>query len=108
MRASLVSREVIADSVETVMHAERFDALVTFAGCDKSLPGMLMAAARLNLPSVFLYAGSILPGRLGDQALDITSVFAAVGAHAAGPLDDAGLLALQRNARPGAGETGRA
>src|SRR3546814_5549191 len=82
-RASLVSREVIADSVETVMHAERFDALVTFAGCDKSLPGMLMAAARLNLPSVFLYAGSILPGRLGDQALDITSVFEAVGAHAA-------------------------
>src|ERR687895_2407115 len=58
MRASLVSREVIADSVETVMHAERFDALVTFAGCDKSLPGMLMAAARLNLPSVFLYGGS--------------------------------------------------
>src|SRR3546814_15001576 len=70
MRASLVSREVIADSVETVMHAERFDALVTFAGCDKSLPGMLMAAARLNLPSVFLYAGSILPGRLGDQSLE--------------------------------------
>ena len=62
MRASLVSREIIADSVETVMHAERFDALVTFAGCDKSLPGMLMAAARLNLPSVFLYGGSILPG----------------------------------------------
>src|SRR5580704_8397470 len=62
MRASLVSREVIADSVETVMHAERFDALVTFAGCDKSLPGMLMAAARINLPSVFLYGGSILPG----------------------------------------------
>src|SRR5947209_16554120 len=63
MRASLVSREVIADSVELVMHAERFDALVTFAGCDKSLPGMLMAAARLNVPSVFLYGGSILPGR---------------------------------------------
>src|SRR3984893_16087423 len=63
MRASLVSREVIADSIETVMHAERFDALVTFAGCDKSLPGMLMAAARINLPSVFLYGGSILPGR---------------------------------------------
>src|SRR5579862_1538755 len=64
MRASLVSREVIADSVETVMHAERFDALVTFAGCDKSLPGMLMAAARLDLPAVFLYGGSILPGTL--------------------------------------------
>src|SRR5690606_1254483 len=63
MRASLVSREVIADSVELVMHAERFDAMVTIAGCDKSLPGMLMAAARLNLPAVFLYGGSSLPGR---------------------------------------------
>ncbi len=103
MRASLVSREVIADSVETVMHAERLDALVTFAGCDKSLPGMLMAAARLNLPSVFVYAGSILPGRLGDQALDIVSVFEAVGAHAAGTLDDAGLLAVERNACPSEG-----
>src|SRR5438309_6274315 len=88
MRASLVSREVIADSVETVMHAERFDGLVTFAGCDKSLPGMLMAAARLNLPSVFLYGGSILPGRLRDQALDIVSVFEAVGACAAGSIDE--------------------
>src|SRR6202166_4227083 len=80
MRASLVSREVIADSVEVVMHAERFDGLVTFAGCDKSLPRMLMAAARLNLPSVFLYGGTILPGRVRDRALDITSVFEAVGA----------------------------
>src|SRR6266480_4521770 len=80
MRASLVSREVIADSIECVMHAERFDALVTFAGCDKSLPGMLMAAARLNLPSVFLYGGSILPGRgAHGEALDIVSVFEAVG-----------------------------
>src|SRR5688500_10520659 len=103
MRASLVSREVIADSVETVMHAERFDAVVTFAGCDKSLPGMLMAAARLNVPSVFLYGGPILPGRLGDQALDIVSVFEAVGAHAAGSLDDAGLLAVERNACPSEG-----
>jgi dihydroxy-acid dehydratase len=67
MRGSLVSREIIADSVECVMHAERFDALVTFAGCDKSLPGMLMAAARLNLPSAFLYGGSILPGHYKDQ-----------------------------------------
>src|SRR5271168_5613813 len=75
MRASLVSREVIADSVETVMHAERLDAMVTFAGCDKSLPGMLMAAARLDVPSVFVYGGSILPGELDGEALDITSVF---------------------------------
>ncbi|HLT16288.1 MAG TPA: dihydroxy-acid dehydratase [Acidimicrobiales bacterium] len=100
MRASLVSREVIADSVETVMHAERMDGIVTFAGCDKSLPGMLMAAARLNLPSAFVYAGSILPGRHKDQALDIVSVFEAVGAHAAGTLDDAGLQAIERNACP--------
>jgi len=103
MRASLVSREVIADSVETVMHAERMDGIVTFAGCDKSLPGMLMAAARLNLPSAFVYAGSILPGRLGDQALDIVSVFEAVGAHATGALDDAGLDAIERNACPSEG-----
>src|SRR5580698_10310545 len=76
MRASLVSREVIAGSVETVMHAERFDGLLTFAGCDKSLPGMLMAAARINVPSVFHYGGSILPGRGAQgEALDIVSVF---------------------------------
>jgi dihydroxy-acid dehydratase len=100
MRASLVSREVIADSVETVMHAERFDALVTFAGCDKSLPGMLMAAARLNLPSVFLYGGSILPGRLGDRALDIVSVFEAVGAHAVDALSDEELSLIEHNACP--------
>ncbi|MGO8871344.1 MAG: dihydroxy-acid dehydratase [Acidimicrobiales bacterium] len=103
MRASLVSREVIADSIEVMMHAERFDALVTFAGCDKSLPGMLMAAARLNLPAVFLYGGSILPGKLGDQALDIVSVFEAVGAHAAGSLSDAELSLIEHNACPTAG-----
>jgi dihydroxy-acid dehydratase len=100
MHASLVSREVIADSVETVMHAERMDALVTLAGCDKSLPGMLMAAARLNVPSVFVYGGSILPGQHNGQALDVVSVFEAVGAHAAATLDDAGLAAIERNACP--------
>ncbi|MFS8584919.1 MAG: dihydroxy-acid dehydratase [Acidimicrobiia bacterium] len=100
MRASLVSREVIADSVETVMHAERLDAMVTFAGCDKSLPGMLMAAARLNVPSVFVYGGSILPGHHNGRTLDITSVFEAVGAHAAGTIDDAELDAIERNACP--------
>ena len=103
MHASLVSREVIADSVETVMHAERLDALVTFAGCDKSLPGMLMAAARINVPSVFLYGGSILPGHLNGEALDIVSVFEAVGAHATGAIDDARLDAIERNACPGEG-----
>jgi len=100
MRASLVSREVIADSVETVMHAERFDGMVTLAGCDKSLPGMLMAAARLNLPSVFVYAGSILPGRVGDRALDITSVFEAVGANAVDALSDEELSLIEHNACP--------
>ncbi len=100
MRASLVSREIIADSVECVMHAERLDALVTFAGCDKSLPGMLMAAARLNLPSVFLYGGSILPGRYKDQALDIVSVFEAVGACAAGTLSENELGEIERRACP--------
>jgi dihydroxy-acid dehydratase len=100
MRASLVSREVIADSVETVMHAERFDALVSFAGCDKSLPGMMMASARLNLPSVFLYGGSILPGNHNGRALDIVSVFEAVGAFATGSIDQAELDDIERKACP--------
>src|SRR6202167_15445 len=103
MRASLVSREVIADSVEVMMHAERFDGMVTFAGCDKSLPGMLMAAARLHLPAVFVYGGSILPGHVGDQALDIVSVFEAVGAHATGALSDAELSLIEHHACPTAG-----
>jgi len=104
MRASLVSREVIADSVETMMHAERFDALVTLAGCDKSLPGMLMAAARVNLPSAFLYGGTILPGRgAKGEALDITSVFEAVGARAAGGLTEEELALIERNACPTVG-----
>src|SRR5207342_840532 len=88
MRASLVSREVIADSVETVMHAERLDGLVTFAGCDKSLPGMLMASARLNLPAVFVYGGTILPGNCNGRALDIVSVFEAVGARGTGAISE--------------------
>ncbi len=101
MRASLVSREIIADSVEAVMHAERLDAFVSFAGCDKSLPGMLMAAARINLPSVFVYGGSIMPGEHTDGSkLDIVSVFEAVGAHAVGGIDDAELLAIEREACP--------
>lgn len=100
MRASLVSREVIADSVEVMMHAERMDALVVLAGCDKSLPGMLMACARLNLPSVFLYGGSILPGHYKDQSLDIVSVFEAVGSFASGNLSQEELSMIERNACP--------
>ena len=103
MRGSLVSREIIADSVECVMHSERFDALVSFAGCDKSLPGMLMAAARMDLPSVFLYGGSILPGHLGDQTLDIVSVFEAVGACAAGTITENELGEIERRACPSEG-----
>ncbi len=100
MRASLVSREVIADSVETMMHAERFDAMVTFAGCDKSLPGMVMAAARLDVPSVFLYGGTILPGSYKGRAVDIKDVFEAVGAHAAGTIDDEELREIEASACP--------
>ena len=103
MHASLVSREVIADSVETVMHAERLDALVTFAGCDKSLPGMLMAAARVNVPSVFVYGGSILPGRHNGASLDIVSVFEAVGACAAGTMSEGELDQIERSACPSEG-----
>src|SRR6266851_829733 len=103
MKASLVSREVIADSVELMMHAERFDALVAIAGCDKSLPGMLMACARLNLPAVFLYGGTILPGHALGRTLTIQDVFEAVGAQAAGQMSDAELLAVERAACPGAG-----
>ena len=103
MRASLVSREVIADSVETVMHAGRLDAMVTFAGCDKSLPGMMMAAARLNLPTVFLYGGSTLPGNHNGAVLDITSVFEAVGAYATGAIDEEELHQIECGAFPTVG-----
>jgi dihydroxy-acid dehydratase len=103
MRASLVSREVIADSVELVMHAERFDAMVTIAGCDKSLPGMVMAAARVDLPTVFLYGGTILPGRFRDRDVTIQDVFEAVGAAARGRMSWEEVRELERTACPGAG-----
>ena len=106
MRASLVSREVITDSVETVMHAERLDGFVGLAGCDKSIPGMLMAAARLDLASIFVYNGSIMPGEHDGRALDITSVFEAVGARAAGTIDDDELHAIEMKACPGEGACG--
>ena len=100
MRASLVSREIIADSVEAVMHAERLDAFVGFAGCDKSLPGMLMAAARLNLPNVFVYGGSILPGRVNGRTIDLANVFESIGAHANGDITEEQLAEIERNACP--------
>lgn len=103
MRASLVSREVIADSVELVMHAERFDAMVTIAGCDKSLPGMLMAAARINLPGVFLYGGSSLPGHWRGKDISIVDVFEGIGAVSEGRLTPDDLLEIERSACPGVG-----
>jgi dihydroxy-acid dehydratase len=106
MRASLVSREIIADSVEAVMHGERLDGLVATGGCDKSMPGMMMAIARLNLPGVFVYNGSIMPGYLNGKALDITSVFEAIGACAAGKISEEELHAIEKNACPGEGACG--
>jgi dihydroxy-acid dehydratase len=103
MHFSLVSREVIADSVETVMMAERLDGSVLLAGCDKSLPGMLMAAARLDLASVFLYAGTILPGRLGDRDVNIVDAFEAVGACLRGLISEAEVDAVERAICPGEG-----
>ena len=103
MRASLVSREVIADSVELVMHAERFDALVAIAGCDKSLPGMMMAAARLDLPSVFLYGGSSLPGHYQGRDISIVDVFEGIGAESEGRISREELGEIERAACPGAG-----
>lgn len=103
MRSSLVSREVIADSVELVMHGERFDGMVSIAGCDKSLPGMLMAAARTNLPSVFLYGGSSRPGRHRERDISIVDVFQAIGAHSIGEIDLEELGEIERHACPGIG-----
>ncbi len=103
MKASLISRDVIADSVELVMHAERMDGLVGIAGCDKSEPGMLMAMARLNLPSVYLYGGTILPGTYQGRDITIQDVFEAVGSHSKGTLSDEDLLGIERAACPGTG-----
>ncbi len=106
MKASLVSREIIADSVELVMRAHCYDAFVGIAGCDKSLPGMMMAMARLNVPAIFLYGGTIMPGHLDGKDLTVQDVYEAVGSHAAGKLSDAGLKAVEENACPGAGSCG--
>jgi dihydroxy-acid dehydratase len=106
MRASLVSREVIADSVETVVHAERMDASVLLAGCDKSLPAMLMAAARLDLANVFVYGGSILPGEVDGEQVTIQEVFQAVGACAAGIITREQLDRIERAACPSEGSCG--
>ncbi len=106
MKSSLVSREVIADSVELTMRGHCYDALVGIAGCDKTLPGMMMVMLRLNVPSVFLYGGSIMPGRFQGRDVTVLDVFEAVGTHAAGNMTDAELEELEQHACPGAGACG--
>ncbi|PKP79607.1 MAG: dihydroxy-acid dehydratase, partial [Alphaproteobacteria bacterium HGW-Alphaproteobacteria-2] len=106
MRSSLASREAIADTVELTMRGHCYDALVGLAGCDKSLPGMMMAMVRLNTPSVFIYGGSILPGRLNGRDVTVQDVFEAVGRHQAGNYSDAELAILERVACPSAGACG--
>ncbi len=106
MKSSLVSREVIADSIELMVRAHQYDALVGIAGCDKSLPGTMMAMARLDLPSVFVYGGTMMPGALGGEELTIVDVYEAVGAHGAGKLSDAELREIEGAACPGAGSCG--
>src|ERR1700687_4463060 len=102
MKASLVSREVIADSIELVGRGYMFDAMVALAGCDKTIPGTAMVLPRLNIPSLFLYGGSIQPGRFRGQDVTVQDVFEAVGAHSAGKITDAELTGIESVARPGA------
>jgi dihydroxy-acid dehydratase len=106
MKSSLVSREVIADSVELSMRGHCYDAMVTFAGCDKSLPGMMMAMLRLNVPSIFVYGGSILPGRYQDRDLTVQDVFEVVGRYSAGACPLSELTAIEKAACPGHGACG--
>jgi dihydroxy-acid dehydratase len=106
MRASLISREVVADSIELTSRGHLFDAVVALSGCDKTIPGTVMALLRLNLPSLMLYGGSIQPGRYGDHDVTIVDVFEAVGAHAAGKITDRELKALEDVACPGVGACG--
>lgn len=106
MKASLASREVIADSVELTMRGHCYDALVGLGGCDKTLPGLMMAMVRLNVPSVFMYGGSIMPGNFRGRDVTVLDVFEAVGQHAAGNMSDEDLLELEQHACPGAGACG--
>jgi dihydroxy-acid dehydratase len=106
MKYSLVSREVIADSIEAVVGCQGFDGVVAIGGCDKNMPGCVMGIARLNRPGVFVYGGTIRPGRLGAQKLDVVSVFEAVGAHAAGTISSRALNQIEANAIPGPGSCG--
>ena len=106
MRYSLVSREVIADSIETVVNGQSMDGILAIGGCDKNMPGAMIAIARLNVPAIFVYGGTIRPGHLDGKDLTVVSVFEAVGQHAAGRISDAQLLQVERHACPGAGSCG--
>ncbi len=106
MKCSLVSREVIADSIETVCRGQSMDGVLAFGGCDKNMPGAMIAIARLNIPAVFVYGGTIKPGRHKNRDLTIVSVFEAVGEHIAGRIDQAELAEIERRACPGAGSCG--
>ena len=106
MKYSLVSREVIADSIETVVGCQGFDGVVAIGGCDKNMPGCMIAISRLNRPAIFVYGGTILPGCYKDKKLDVVSVFEAVGARANNKIDDAELAAIEEKAIPGAGSCG--
>src|ERR1700689_2059383 len=106
MKASLVSRDLIADSIELVGRGHMFDGIVALVACDKTIPGAAMALLRLNVPGVVLYGGSIMPGHYKGRDLTVLDVFEAVGANAAGRIDDAELLAIENAACPGAGACG--
>jgi len=106
MKYSLVSREVIADSIETVVGCQGFDGIVAIGGCDKNMPGCMIAISRLNRPAIFVYGGTIMPGCHKDKKLDVVSVFEAVGARANNQIDDAELAAIEAKAIPGAGSCG--
>jgi len=106
MKYSLVSREVIADSIETCVNGQSMDGLYAIGGCDKNMPGAMIAIARLNVPSIFVYGGTIKPGKLGDRDLTVVSVFEAVGAYSAGKMSEEELREIEKNAIPGAGSCG--
>lgn len=106
MKYSLVSREVIADSIETCVQAESMDGVIAIGGCDKNMPGAMIAIARMNVPAIFVYGGTIKPGHYKGQDLTIVSAFEAVGQHSAHKIDDEELLQIERHACPGAGSCG--
>lgn len=106
MKYSLVSRDVIADSIETACNGQSMDGVLAIGGCDKNMPGAMIAIARMNIPGIFVYGGTIKPGKLEGEDLTVVSAFEAVGQHSAGKIDDTRLLAIERNACPGAGSCG--